>query len=115
VVGFRGTYHAVLERPCYAKFMAIPNYTYLKLKMPGPACVITVGPTYHHAYECDVECIEYVKALVDSEALITDLENLTREVPDPKKHVDNFKSAEATKIVPLDPSDSDEKMLRISS
>jgi hypothetical protein len=25
VVGFRGTYHAVLERPCYTKFMAIPN------------------------------------------------------------------------------------------
>jgi hypothetical protein len=27
VVGFRGTYHAVLGRPCYAKFMAVPNYT----------------------------------------------------------------------------------------
>jgi hypothetical protein len=36
----------VLGRPCYAKFMAIPNYTYLKLKMPGPNGVITVGPTY---------------------------------------------------------------------
>jgi hypothetical protein len=36
VVGFRGTYHAVLGRPCYAKFMDVPNYTYLKLKMPGP-------------------------------------------------------------------------------
>jgi hypothetical protein len=36
VVGFRGTYHAVLGRPCYAKFMVVPNYTYLKLKMPGP-------------------------------------------------------------------------------
>ena len=46
VVGFRGTYHAVLGRPCYAKFMAVPNYTYLKLKMPGPNGVITVGPTY---------------------------------------------------------------------
>jgi hypothetical protein len=33
VVGFQGTYHAVLGRPCYAKFMAIPNYTYLKLKI----------------------------------------------------------------------------------
>jgi hypothetical protein len=26
--------------------MVIPNYTYLKLKMPGPNGVITVGPTY---------------------------------------------------------------------
>jgi hypothetical protein len=46
VVGFRGTYHAVLGRPCYAKFMAVPNYTYLKLKMSGPNGVITVGSTY---------------------------------------------------------------------
>jgi hypothetical protein len=36
VVGFRGTYHTVLGRTCYAKFMAVPNYTYLKLKMRGP-------------------------------------------------------------------------------
>jgi hypothetical protein len=36
VVRFRGTYHAVLGRPCYAKFMVVPNYTYLKLKMSGP-------------------------------------------------------------------------------
>ena len=27
VVGFQGTSHAVLGRPCYAKFMAVPNYT----------------------------------------------------------------------------------------
>jgi hypothetical protein len=34
VVGFRGTYHAILGCLCYAQFMAVPNYTYLKLKMP---------------------------------------------------------------------------------
>jgi hypothetical protein len=27
VVGFKGAYHAILGRPCYAKFMAVPNYT----------------------------------------------------------------------------------------
>jgi hypothetical protein len=36
VVGFRGAYHAILGRSCYTKFMAVPNYTYLKMKMPGP-------------------------------------------------------------------------------
>jgi hypothetical protein len=36
VVGFRGAYHAILGRPSYAKFMAVPNYTYLEMKMPGP-------------------------------------------------------------------------------
>ena len=35
VVDFPGSYHAILGWPCYAKFMAIPNYTYLKLKIPG--------------------------------------------------------------------------------
>jgi hypothetical protein len=27
VVGFSGTYHAILGRSAYAKFMAVPNYT----------------------------------------------------------------------------------------
>jgi hypothetical protein len=77
VVEFRGTYHAVLGRPCYAKFMAVPNYTYLKLKMPGPNGVITVGSTYQHAYECDMECVEYAEALAESEALIAESKALT--------------------------------------
>ncbi|XP_066358143.1 uncharacterized protein [Miscanthus floridulus] len=43
VVDFLRSYHAILGQPCYAKFMAIPNYTYLKLKMLGPNDVITMG------------------------------------------------------------------------
>ena len=69
VVGFRGAYHAILGRPCYAKFMAVPNYTYLKMKMPGPKGVITVGPSFEHAYECDVECVEHAEAQAEDEAL----------------------------------------------
>jgi hypothetical protein len=104
VVGFRGTYHTVLGRPCYAKFMAVPNYTYLKLKMSGPNEVITVGSTYRHAYECDMECVEYAEALAEFEALIADLECLSKEVPDAKRHAGNFEPAEAVKSVPLDPA-----------
>jgi hypothetical protein len=115
VVGFRGTYHAVLGRPCYAKFMVVPNYTYLKLKMPGPNGVITVGSTYRHAYECDVERVEYAEALAESEALISDLECLPKEVPDVKRHASNFESAEAVKSVPLDPSNDACKQVRIGS
>jgi hypothetical protein len=70
--------------------MAVPNYTYLKLKMPGPNGVITIGSTYRHAYECDVECVEYAEALAESEALIADLENLSREVPDRKQCSSTF-------------------------
>jgi hypothetical protein len=115
VVGFRGTYHAVLGRPCYAKFMAVPNYTYLKLKMSGPNGVITIGSTYRHAYECDVECVEYAEALAESEALIADLECLSKEVPDAKCHAGNFKPAKAVKTVALDPSNDACKQVRIGS
>jgi hypothetical protein len=115
VVGFRGTYHAVLGRPCYAKFMVVPNYTYLKLKMPGPNGVITVGSTYRHAYECDMECVEYAEALAESKALIVDLECLSMEVPDAKRHAGNFEPAEAVKSVPLNPSNDAGKQVRIGS
>jgi hypothetical protein len=109
------SYHAVLGRPCYAKFMAVPNYTYLKLKMSGPKGIITVGSTYHHAYECDVECVEYVEAIVESEALITDLDCLSKEAPDAKRHAGNFEPAEAVKTVALDPSNDTCKQVRIGS
>jgi hypothetical protein len=46
VVGFHGTYHAVLGQSCYTQFMAIPNYTYRKLKMPGPNGAITFGSIF---------------------------------------------------------------------
>jgi hypothetical protein len=115
VVGFRGTYHVVLGRPCYAKFMVVPNYTYLKLKMPGPNGVITVESTYRHTYECDVECMVYVEALAESESLIADLECLSQEVPDVKRHAGNFESAETVKFVPLDPSNDACKQVWIGS
>jgi hypothetical protein len=115
VVGFRGTYHAVLGRPCYAKFMVVPNYTYLKLKMSGPNGTITVGSSYRHAYECDVECVEYAEALAESEAPIADLDCLSKEAPDAKWRAGNFELAEAIKSVPLDPCNDADKKVRISS
>jgi hypothetical protein len=115
VVGFQGTYHAVLGRPCYAKFMAVPNYTYLKLKMSGPNGIITVGSTYRHAYECDVECVEYAEAIAKSEALNADLKCLSKEAPDAKHHAGNFEPAEAVKTVALNPGNDACKQVRIGS
>jgi hypothetical protein len=80
-----------------------------------PQRVITVGSTYRHAYECDVECVEYAEALTESEALITDLECLSKEVPDAKRHAGNFEPDEAVKSIPLDPSNDACKQVRIGS
>jgi hypothetical protein len=105
----------VLGRSCYAKFMVVPNYTYLKLKMPGPKGTITVRSTYRHAYECDMECVEYVEALAESEALIADLDCLSKEAPDAKRHAENFEPAEAVMSVSLDPNNDASKKVRIGS
>jgi hypothetical protein len=105
VVGFRGAYHAILGRPRYAKFMAVPNYTYLKMKMPGPNGVITLGSSIEHAFDCDVECVEHAEALALDEALVANLEKLVNEDLDSAtKHAGSFEAAEQTKGVPLDPA-----------
>ena len=57
IADFLGTYHAILDQPCYAKFMAIPNYTYLKLKMPDPKGVITVEGSFEQAYYYKQDCV----------------------------------------------------------
>jgi hypothetical protein len=80
-----------------------------------PNGVITVGPTYRHAYECDVECMEIAEALTESEALIANMESLPKEAPDTKRHAGNFEPAEAVKSVPLDPSNDTSKQIRIGS
>ena len=36
VADFNTAYHAILGRPALAKFMAVPHYAYLVLKMPSP-------------------------------------------------------------------------------
>jgi len=95
--------------------MAIPNYTYLKLKMPGPKGVITISSSYEHAYECDVECAEYGEAIESSAELASKLEALAAEAPEPKCHVGSFEPAEGTKKIPLDPDNSDGKVLTINA
>ncbi|KAK1669586.1 hypothetical protein QYE76_057745 [Lolium multiflorum] len=47
-------YHAILGRPAYAKFMAVPHYAYLKLKMPGnKGTNITVHGSFSRSDSCD--------------------------------------------------------------
>jgi hypothetical protein len=95
--------------------MAIPNYTYLKLKMPGPNGVITVDASFQHAYECDIECCEYTEAVIESEALAADLEMLTKGVSSPEWSASIFEAIKGIKVVPLDPSGSDSRVVRISA
>ena len=51
VIDFEGPYHAILEKSCYAKLMAIPSYAYLKLKMLAPHSVSTIAGSFWLAIE----------------------------------------------------------------
>ena len=96
--------------------LAVPNYTYLKLKMPGPRGVITVGSSFEHAYECDVECVEHAEAQAEDEDLAATLNKMASEALDSThRHARSFKPAEGIKRVPLDPSHSDDNTLQISA
>ena len=95
--------------------MAIPNYTYLKLKMSGPCEVITIGTSFHRAYECEVECCGHATAVVASEELATLREEVVEEAPKAKRSSESFESAEGPKEVLLDPSNSEGKKVRIGT
>ena len=62
-----------------------------------------------------MECVEYAEALVESKALIAELECLSKEVPDAKCHAGNFEPAETVKSVPLDPSNDTSMQIWIGS
>jgi hypothetical protein len=47
VVSFDCGYNAIISRLGLAKFMAIPHYSYMILKMPGPQGIITVRADFH--------------------------------------------------------------------
>jgi hypothetical protein len=81
VVGFSRTYHAILRRLAYAKFMAVPNYTYLKLKIPGPKGIITVGTMFQRAFECDAEYFQFAEALIRSVGFTPNLTPRTKISP----------------------------------
>ena len=62
VADFNTAYHAILGRLALAKFMAVPHYTYLLLKMPSPAGVLALRANLSIAYACETENLTLVEA-----------------------------------------------------
>ena len=59
---FDTAYHAILGRPALAKFMAVPHYAYLVLKMPSPAGVLSLRANLFVAYACETESLALAEA-----------------------------------------------------
>jgi hypothetical protein len=58
VADFETSNHAILGRPAIAKFMAVPHYTYLVLKMPSLVGVLLLQGDLKISFDCDTEAIE---------------------------------------------------------
>jgi hypothetical protein len=72
VADFDSSYQAILGRPALTKFMAVPYYVYLPLKIPGKTGVLTLRGDLKKSYDCDQEAIEYA---------------ITSRVPEPSTEV----------------------------
>lgn len=115
VTDFQGAYNAILRRPGYTKFMVVPNYTYLKLKMTGHLGLLWRPPhskqptsakklaRSSHQYKPSQELVKLRRGAE------------SRNGPDaPKAGFGAFKSAEDTKDVRIDDANSS-KHVRIGA
>jgi hypothetical protein len=50
---------AIFKSYYHAKFMAVPHYVYLLLKMPGQSRVLTLRGDLKKSYDCNQEAIQY--------------------------------------------------------
>ena len=67
MVDLSSAYHALQGRPALAKFMAVPHYDHLKMKMPGPKGLITVTGDYRKSLECARDGAKLAESLVIAE------------------------------------------------
>ena len=58
VADFESSYHTIFGRPTLAKFMAVPHYPYLLLKMLGPNGVLSFRGDLKRSYDCDTEAVQ---------------------------------------------------------
>ena len=62
VANFNTTYHAILGRPALAKFMVVPHYAHLVLKMPSPIGVLALRANLSITYACETESLALAEA-----------------------------------------------------
>jgi hypothetical protein len=60
------SYNTFLGRSSLTKFMAIPHYAHLVIKITGPHCVISIRGDVKRAYDCDRESCEMADRLTAS-------------------------------------------------
>jgi hypothetical protein len=115
VVDLVSPYHALLGRPALTKFMAVPHYGYLKMKLPGPKGVITIAGDYRRSMDCATQSSKMAQTLViaTEKQLIHDAVALAKAAQTDMPAAGNpagtthFQPADNTKKILLDPAQPD--------
>jgi hypothetical protein len=108
MVDISSPYHALLSRPALAKFMAVPHYAYLKMKLPGPRGVITITGWYRKSMECARASSQLAEQLVipkEKRQLLHRVALTQQDMPVRQSSVQQFQSANDTKKILLDESE----------
>jgi hypothetical protein len=103
VVDLNNPYHALLGRPALAKFIAVPHYAYLKMKLLGPRGVITITGCYKKLIECTRASSKLAEALViaeDKRQLLQWATSTQPGRPASSQLAPRFKAASGTKEIP---------------
>ena len=104
VADFDGTYHAILGRPSLTKFMAVPHYSYLVLKMPTEKGILTIRGNVYTTYTYEEESFKVTEAI---DLLIWMAETMSQaaqapsdqlEVPEQQTARRNIKSREHKEV-----------------
>jgi hypothetical protein len=107
MVDISSPYHTLLGRPALAKFMAVPHYAYLKMKLPGPRGMITVSGCFKKSLVCIKASSQLAEALViavEKRQLLHHVELTQQDVPVRQSPVEQFQPANDTKKILLDES-----------
>ena len=115
VVDLESPYHALLGRPALAKFMAVPHYAYLNMKIPSSKGILTIAGDYKKSSACAAESSRLAESLMIAvekrllDQVVAMASKQPEMLPDPKESEaeGSFKLAKETKKIPLDPERHD--------
>jgi hypothetical protein len=110
VMDWPSQYHAILGRPAFVWFMAVPYYAYLALKIPGPKGVIIVKGSFEVSDNWDKEfnriaqtfgmTTEYARLKRETDHNV--LPNIGRSLSD--QAFDSIQDSKKVRVYPTDPA-----------
>jgi hypothetical protein len=108
VTDFKTSYHAILGRPAIAKFMAVPHYKYLVLKMPSPADVLSLQGDLKISFDGDIEAMELAatnqlpNAMMEIYVASKKLSPSELDIPEKSDNANKPQPAEAVQVKTID-------------